>query len=339
MSWRKPTLIINNAGGKNILPGLSGLWLSCKVSEQAGEESDTAEIVCVGPPSKFGLPSWGDEFAILGGWADEGPVMQGRFTVQKIIPAGDPVDGDRITIQLRAADYVDKLKGHASKHYDDTTYGEIIRDIAKQAGLKAEVDDAVAKIKVPYRLRWNQSHIDFATELSDEVGAICKPAGGRLIAVERGSGKSATGKDLTPIEIRRTEGFGYEIEIEPRPEVGEIAASWHDGKAGKRKVKKHKTGRKGPLHALPHPFRSEDEAARAAEAEAYEMGNDTGSGFFESPGLPHAHAEARVNVSGYGWPIDGSWKAEGVEKFWDADGGFVTTVHVKAGDDDKGKKG
>ncbi len=337
--WRKPILVINNAGGKNILPGLSGLWRSCMVIEQAEGESDRAEIVCVGPPSTFGLPNWGDQFSILGGWADEGPVMQGRFTVQKIVPAGDPEDGDIITIHLRAADYVDKLKGHASKHYDDMTYGDIVKDIARQAGLEAEVDDEVADIRVPYRLRWNQSHIDFATELSEEVGAICKPAGGKLIAVKRGSGKSATGKDLTPIEIRRTEGFGYEIEIEPRPEVGEIAASWHDGKAGKRKVKKHKTGRKGPLHALPHPFRSEDEAARAAEAEAYEMGNDTGAGFFESPGLPHAHAEARVNVSGFGWPIDGSWKAEGVEKIWDARGGFVTTVHVKAGDDDKGKKG
>jgi hypothetical protein len=337
--WRKPILIINNAAGKNILPGLSGFWLSCKVTEQAGDESDEAEIICVGPPSKFGLPGRGEKFSILGGWEDEGPVMQGEFTVQKIVCGGDPEEGDRITIVLRAADYVDKLKAHVSKHYDDKTYGDIIEDVAKQAGLEAEVDDEVAKIKVPYRLRWNQSHIDFATELSEEVGAICKPAGGKLIAVKRGGGKSASGKNLTPIEIMRRKGFAYEVEIEPRPEVGDLAASWHDEKAGKRKVAKHKTGRKGPLHALPHPFRSEDEAKKAAESEAYEMGNDTGSGHFDSPGLPHAHAEAPVNVSGFGKPIDGRWKAETVEKVWESAGGFYTTVHVKAGDDEKGKKG
>lgn len=336
--WRKPILIINNGTGRNILPGLSGLWISCKVTEQAGGESDTAEVVCVGPPSKFGLPGRGEKFTILGGWADEGPVMQGQFTVQKIVCAGDPQSGDTITIHLRAADYVDKLKAHASKHYDDKTYGDIIKDIAKQAGLEAEVDDAVAKIKVPYRLRWQQSHIDFATELSEEVGAICKPAGGKLIAVKRGGGKSATGKNLTPIEIRRRAGFGYEIEIEPRPEVGNVAASWHDQKAGKRKVVKHKTGRNGPIHMLPHPFRSEDEAKKAAESEAYEMGNNSGTGHFDSPGLPHAHAEAPVNASGYGKPIDGRWKAETVEKLWEATGGFTTTVQVKAGDDQKGKK-
>ena len=336
--WRRPILQILNSGGKNILPGLAGLWTSCHVSEQAGGESDTAQIVCVGPPAKFGLPGRGDKFTILGGWEDEGPVMQGVFTVQKIVYSGDPDSGDTIAIQLRAADFVDKLKAHATKHYDDETFGGIVKDVAKQAGLDAQVDADVAKIKVPYRLRHQQSHIDFLTELGEELGAVVKPAGGKLIAVKRGSGKSASGKDLRPIEIVRRKGWGYEIEIEPRPEVGSVAAGWHDEKNGKRKVVKHKTGRDGPIHTLPHPFRSEDEAKKAAESEAYEMGNNTGTGHFESPGLPHAHAEAQVTASGFGKPIDGRWKAESVEKVWDAQGGFSTTVTVKAGDEQKGKK-
>ena len=336
--WRKPILQIMNGGGRNILPGLSGLWKSCHVREQAGGESDSAEIVCVGPPSKFGLPKKGEEFTILGGWADEGPVMQGKFTVQKIGLAGDPGSGDEIRIQLRAADYVDKLKGHSQRHYDGQTFGDIIKDVAKKAGLEAVVDEELAKVKIPYRLWWNQSAIDFATELGAEHGAAVKPAGGKLIAVKRGGGKSAGGKDLRPIEIRRQRAYGYEIEIEPRPEVGHVAASWHDEKTGKRKLVKHKTGRKGPIHMLPHPFRSEDEAKKAAEAEAYEMGNNSGSGHFESPGLPHAHAEAPVTAAGFGAPIDGWWTAESIEKVWDAQGGFTTTVEVKAGAEQKGQK-
>jgi phage protein D len=337
--WRRPVLQIINAGGTNVLPGLSGLWKSCHVREQAGDESDTAEIVCVGPPLKFGLPKKGAEFTILGGWQDEGPVMQGKFTVQKINLRGEAETGEEISIQLRAADYVDKLKAHGTKHYDQETFGGIVKDLAKRAGLEAVVDEDLAKIKVPYRLWFNQSIIDFATELAEEHGARVKSAGGKLIAVKRGAGKSAGGGQFTPIEIRRRRGFAYDIEIEPRPEVGSVAASWHDEKTGKRKVAKHKTGRDGPIHMLPHPFRSEDEAKTAAESEAYEMGNNSGTGHFENPGLPHAHAEAPVTVSGFGFPIDGRWKAEGVEKVWDAEGGFTTTVEVKAGDDQKGKKG
>jgi len=336
---RRPVLQIVNGAGRNILPGLSGLWLSCRIHEQAGGESDTAEIVMVGPPSKVALPGRGDEFTILGGWADEGPVEQGRFTVQKITCSGDAAEGDTIAIQLRAADYVDKLKGCASKHYDDKTYGDIVEDVAKKVGLKAQVDSEVAKKKIPYWLRWRQSHIDFLTELSEHVGAVCKPAGGKLIAVKRGSGKSASGKELTPISIRRAQVFSYEVEVEPRPEVGEVEGAWHDEKSGKRKAKKHKTGRDGPLHMLPHPYRSEDEAEEAAKAQAYEMGNDSAGGHFDCPGLPRAHAEAQVTASGFGKPLDGSWKAETVEKVWDARGGFTTTVTVKAGDEQKGKKG
>lgn len=43
--------------------------------------------------------------------------------------------------------------------------------------------------------------------------------------------------------------------------------------------------------------------------------------------------------TGFGPLIDGSWKAESVDKTVRADGGFLTTVHVTAGDDKKGEKG
>ena len=333
---RVPVLQILNKSGVDILPRLTGLWVSCKVSESAGQESDTAEIVCVRTATTV-LPARGDEFTILGGWLDEGPVNQGRFTVQKITLSGGGQDGDMFSVQLRAADYVDRLKGHATKHYDDTTYGKIVEDIAKQCGLDASVDSDVAKIKVPYALRFEQSHIDFLTHLSDDVGAVCKPAGGTLIAVRRGGGKSASGKDLSPILITRGICLGYDLEIEPRPEVGDVAAAWHDEKTGKRKIAKHKTGRKGPVAHLPHPYRSEDEAKKAAEADAYERGNDSASGDFRCVGLPQAHAEAPVVVSGFGSPIDGRWKAESVEKVWGEEA-FITTVSVKAGDDQKGDK-
>ncbi len=334
--FRRPILQILNKGGNDILPRLGGLWISCKVNESAGQESDTAEITCV-RTAMTPLPNRGDEFTILGGWFDEGPVDQGRFTVQKIMLAGGGEDGDLFSVQLRAADYVDKMKGHTTKHYDDSTYGKIVKDIAKQCGLEASVDDDVANIKVPYRLRWDQSHIDFLTHLSEEVGAVCKPAGGKLIAVKRGGGKSASGKDLTPIQIMRGIVTGWDIEIEPRPETGETIAAWHDEKSGKRKTAKHKTGKKGPAAHLPHPYRSEDEAKKAAEADAYERGNDSASGDFKCMGLPHAHAEAPVIVSGFGSPLDGQWKAESVEKVWGNEA-FITTVSVKAGKDDKGSK-
>ncbi len=141
------------------------------------------------------------------------------------------------------------------------------------------------------------------------------------------------------IVIRKRRNCFYDCEVEPRPQYGHIAAAWLDPKSGKRKIEKVSTGLDGPIDILPHPYRNKDEAKRAAEARAYDRGNDTFSGTFESPGLPRARAEAKVTLIGYGFPIDGGGKAEEVESEIDVAGGFKTTVSVKSGDTDKGKKG
>ncbi|MGF3028056.1 phage late control D family protein [Methylobacterium aquaticum] len=337
--WRRPLLEVRNGRGLNVLPALSGLWLEVSVTDKAGKESDSARIKCVGPPAQVALPKRGDTYTVLMGWADEGLVEQGRYTFQKATLSGDPEQGETMDLVFRSADFVDKLKASGRKHYDATTYGDLVKTLAGEAGLGSQVDPELAKIKLGYRLRWDQSLIDFATEVSEEVGATVKPAGGKLVAMKRGGGKNGAGTAFAPILIRRRRGFGYEIEVEPRPEVGSVAAAWYDEKTGKRTLTKVSAQRQGPIRILPHPYRSEADAKAAAEAEVYASDNRSGSGYFESPGLPHARAEAPVTSSGYGPLIDGQWKAESVDKTVRADGGFLTTVHVTAGDDKKGEKG
>lgn len=337
--WRRPLLEVRNGSGKDVLPGLEGLWISVQTTDKAGKESDEAKIVTIGPPSKLALPKRGDPFDILMGWADEGLVLQGRFTFQKAQAIGTPERGHTLVLTFRAADFVDKLKGQGREHYDDTTFGDLMEQIAGKAGLQAQVDPALAKIKLGYRVRWDQSLIDFGTEIAEELGATLKPAGGKLVAMKRGGGKSGSGQALEPILIQFDEDFGYEIDIEPRPEAGKVAAAWQDGKSGERKLKSKATGRDGPTKILAHPFRSEEDAEEAAEAEGYESDNASGSGHFETVGLPRARAEAPVIASGYGPLIDGKWKAETVEKTVTSKGGFLTTVRVTAGTDKKGEKG
>lgn len=340
MAWRRPLLEVRTAGGLDVLPRLSGLWTSVKVSDKAGQESDTCRIACAGPPDRVPLPRRGDKFTVLMGWADEGLVLQGEYSFQKARLVGDPGRGESLELRFRAADFVDALKRSGREHYDDVTFGDLVRKIAGKAGLGSEVDPDLAGRKLGYRLRWDQSLIDFGTEIADELGATIKPAGGKLIASKRGGGKNAGGRALEPILIRRRwPSFGYEVEIDPRPEAGKVAAAWQDEKTGRRKHVKKEAGSEGPTRILPHPYRSESDAGAAAEAEAYETANRSGSGTFESPGLPRARAEAPVIVSGFGPAIDGPWKADGIESVVTAKGGYLTTVSVTAGKDKKGSKG
>ena len=92
------------------------------------------------------------------------------------------------------------------------------------------------------------------------------------------------------------------------------------------------------MFLLPHPKRSKEEAKKAVESEAQERDNLSGRGHATHPGFPRARAGAPANVSGFGWPVDGKWKATSLKKTVTSGGGFTQTTQVKAGDDNKTKK-
>lgn len=336
-----PVLQILNSGGKDIVPKLDGWWLECSVTEHEDGKSDSASIVCVGPPADFGLPAEGDEFSILMGWEEQGgAILQGKFTMQKPRMYGNPRDGHRIALQLRAADYKDKLKHHSNRHYDEgKTIEDVVKREAKDVGLDASVDPELAKIKLPYLLRWQQSPIDFLGELVERYGGSVKPMQGKLLVQKRGGGKSASGQQLETIKLPRHICSEYDFEIDPRSQSKTIAAQWHDPKTGKRKFEKEDTDREGGTFVLPHPFRSQDEAKKAAKSESTERDNRSGTGHAMHPGMPKSRAGAPVELSGFGWPVDGKWKATTLTKKIDSAGGFIQTTEVKAGADNKTKKG
>lgn len=226
---------------------------------------------------RFGIPKRDEEFDIYMGWANERLVHQGRFSFQKANARSAPEEGVRISLDFKAADFVDDLKASGRRHYEEgTTFGDLVRAEAQRAGLPAVVDPSLDTGKLGYRLRWDQSAIDFLNEVADDLGATVKPAGGTLVAMKRGAGKTGTGRELAPIVIRHRQGFAYDIDMEPRPEAGSVAASWQDDKTGRRRLAKVKTGRDCPIVVLPHPFRSEIEAREAAQANAYERGHTSG---------------------------------------------------------------
>ena len=334
--WGAPILqVINESTGVDILPRLAGIWKSCRVVDNEGTESDSAEIACV-YNVRVKLPRKGEKYRILMGWEKSGVVLQGVYSVQTYTRRGDPESGHELVIELRAGDFVDKLKEKGREHFDeDTTFGELMDRMAKRAGLSAETDPALKSVKLPYKLWWDQSVIDFVTEAAAEIGGTVKPAGGKLIARKRDAENSASGKPLKGILLRHNRSYGYEAKIEPRPEYGSVAASWHDEKSGRRKTVKEQTGRDGPTFVIKKQHATEDEAKQAAMAEAYALGADSWTGTFESPGLPDAFAGAQVKLEGFGPPIDGIVKAESVSKEVTAEGGFKTTVTTSAGKEKK----
>lgn len=334
---KRPIIQVLNSSGKDILPGLAGLWSAVSWEDAAGKKSDSATITMLGPPSLYALPARGTQLTILAGWSETGPVEQGVYTVQNWAPHGDPESGEFVDITMKAADFVDNLKQHGHKAHDaGQTFGQIVQAEAQAAGLSAIVDPSLSSIVMGYHLRWARTPIDFLHELAEMVGGTVKPAGrGKIVVMKRGGSTSGSGQALPPITIERHADYAYSCEFEPRTQHGQIGCAWTDS-SGNRQTEQVSTNMEGPIYILPHPARSQAEAKQSAQAEAYERQNNTFRGQFDSPGLPFARAEAPVTLSGFGWPIDGACKAEALRSVADCNGGYLTTVNVKSGDTDKG---
>ncbi|MGO4782032.1 hypothetical protein AB4084_41745, partial [Lysobacter sp. 2RAB21] len=76
---------------------------------------------------------------------------------------------------------------------------EIADTIAARNGMTAHVDPAMANFKFDFRARIDVSEIDFLTTLGDELDAVVKPMGDKLVISRKGAASSVTGQALPQI--------------------------------------------------------------------------------------------------------------------------------------------
>lgn len=332
MSTMKPVVSVVGPLGTNLVPQWGADLLGVTIDDQGGFESDEAVLRFTAPPVFF--PPKGTRYAIAAGWGVGGLAPFGIYTVSGMAAGGDPEGGETIEIRCRAADFLDKMLATGSKHYDQEnghgTAGKIFQSLAMEAGVPAVIAPAIASIEIPYRLRWHQSPLDFATALAEEVGAIIKPQAGRLTVLERGSSASAGGRALPPILIPHDPAYGWEVDLEERTAHDTAVGSWFDPKTGRLAAENAATGRSGGQRQALHLAASQKEARTSAGALAQALGRFTGTGFFEMRGNPAAVAGAPARPSGFGSVIDGiQWDAAAVTHDIQPEEGWITTVEVE----------
>ena len=134
--YRIPVVQLIGPSQSDVIPKLGSAFQSISWEDGAGKKTDTATLTIMGPPSQGTLPTRDAQYTLLAGWADIGPILQGVYKVQSLMPRATPEEGDLIDVALKAADFVDKLKEHGHKHYDaGKKFGEIVKAEAKAAGL------------------------------------------------------------------------------------------------------------------------------------------------------------------------------------------------------------
>lgn len=325
-SPRKPIVEVKGPSGRNLVPLWGPALIGIQITDQAGYESDAATFAFRDFPPSWRIPPKGTKYEVKVGWQGETATLTGTYTIQVGRLRGDPDQGTIMEVVCRAADFVDKIKDVDSGHYDGKTLKDIVDDVARRMGTTAVVAPELAGIKVPYRLRFNQSHGDFLTRLGDDVGAIIKPQAGKLVVLKRGTGKSASGMALPALQVTYDPLYSFEVEIEPRSAYKAVRGAWIDPKTGKRRTKSVSGQGSGTLE-LMHPYAGEADAEAGAKSAAREQAQRTATATFEMPGNPAAVAEAPVKASGYGSDVDSvEWIASEVTHDIAPDQGWTTTV-------------
>ena len=301
---RRPFVSITGPSGSNLVSSLGSRLQSISIVDQAGGESDTLTmVVSVSHPFPAG-PTIGTRYQVSIGWTETGARHAGVYTVQSVALSGDPEGGYALTVTCRAADFLDKMKKVESESFDNQTVGQIFEKVAQGAGISAVIDPALAQIKIPYRLRWKQAGIDFLHDLASEIGGTMKPAADKLLMMQRGAKRSASGRPFPSVIIPFEECISLDLSVEARGEYQEVAGDWFDPVEGILKVAagigRGDASRFLPLHLLP----SKDEAKRTAEAQGREQARRTVSGSLTTPGKPEATAEAPVGLQGFGREFD-----------------------------------
>ncbi len=333
MTVRRPIIHVYAPSGADLVQRLGDRLVGVQVTDNPGYESDEAVITVRSKAPHAPLPPKGTIYHVTLAWAENGASFAGLYGFQRAEIRGDPEDGEEMDLICRAGDFLDTLKEVDSEYFDKEngheTAGDIIRTVAQKSGYQAIIPSDIEQVKVPYRLRWNQSRIGFLTDLADDIGAIIKPQFGKIVAMSRGAGASGSGSAMTPIVIEHDPIYSYDVSIEPRQEFKTVAAPYFDPETGRPAFLDHTTGQTKSRYAAPVLAPNKDEAERLAAAQAQQLGRYVGTGSFEKLGDPHAFAAAPVKCSGYGGDIDGiDWTAASITHDAPPES-WVTTVETE----------
>lgn len=295
------------------------------ITDNAGQDADTLELVFDDSGNELVMPEKGAKLNVSFGYRDYGSSMMGDFVVEK---SGIALDqgGEVMSISAHSTDLRADVKEQDFEHFEDTTIGTIVGQLAKRHGYDTKVSPELAARPVTYIARTGQSAMDFLTRLADRNQALFSIKANKFLFLSRGG--------LPPITITKSMCESASFEVEPRARFGKVEASWFDRSKGKAESVTHETGLDGAVRRLRTVFASKAEAEAAAASEGDRLGRATGTGSLSLFGMPEIMADAPLILEGFRAEANGEWRAGTVTHTYASDS-YKTSVELEA--PEKGK--
>jgi phage protein D len=318
--------------GKDLVPVWGPSLLRVSISDEKGLESDKCTIEIDDVDGSTDAPEPGEVVEIIGGYEGEGGVVQGRFEIDTVDEEGWP---QKITLSgssVSAKGGAKVRKTEAHRKTDTPTIGDLARKIATRNGWEPRIAEKLASIPLSYEAQSAESDAAFLQRVLRRYDGNLAVKQGKLVASVAGAGVSVSGGAIGGLIIAPGINLkSYRVSRKKKPEHGKAEASVFDRKKVRRvDVDAGGTGRGGEItFRFREPFKTTEEARRAAEAKLGELSRGERSATFEIEGEPEARAEEPVIAQGIKPGVDGTWNPTRVEHVW-ADSGFSTSLTCEA---------
>jgi len=315
--------------GQDITGKLAGGNISLTITDGVGMKSDSVDIEIDDVNGVIAAPRTGVKMNVVAGYEDYHRDF-GTFVVDEVTLSGWP---QKISIGGQSADAKSAMKQRRAKSYqppDYTTYGDAFAEVAGRNGLQLSIPAGIRDKKLEFEAQTEESDTAFLTRIGFKLNAAVSIKSGRLIAVEKGKGTTASGTEMPVIIARGGENIlSYSVTRLDKAKHKKVKATWYDRKKAKREEVEAETGDDGPEYLLREPYQSKEEAQDAADSQAQYLKRGGAKATFSIVGNPDARAEAHVIASRIRSLVDGVWRAVSVTHSWSAGGAYSTSIECE----------
>ncbi|WP_434699776.1 phage late control D family protein [Pseudomonas sp. D1-1] len=323
----KPTYRIV-ADGKDITALINDRLLSLRTSDKPGMDSDDFELRIDDRDQAVALPTRGAGVEVYLGYTGQALTRLGRYTVDEIELSGPP---DTMVIRGKASDMRGSGKTVRSGSWENVPLQQIVRDVAARNGWQPVCP---VQTKVPRVDQLNESDYNFITRLAKQYDCTAKLADGKLLVMPRQGGQTASGKNLSPVVLRRSDLSRYQFRLGDRNTQKAVRTKHQDKKSGALKVVELDNddlpNGLPAVHTDRHIYPNKSAAEQAAKARLAAFNRSSAGVRLEMAGRTDVFAERSIIVQGIKPGLDGEYLAEAVEQLFTSSG-WTTTVECNGG--------
>ena len=308
--------------GSDVTAAVSDRVVSIKVNDQAGQKSDTLDVVLDDRDNALSIPTARAEMELWLGYDDGDIVKMGRYTIDEVALKTNP---DTLTVRGKAADSSPEFKAAKTRSWHQRTIGQIVSTIATEHGLTPAVHVSYVDRLIEHIDQENESDAHFLTRLGKLYGAVAMPADGRLLFIPEGAAISTSGQALSTATIQKHEITSMSATIKERGQFSGVITRYRD-KETNREVEVETTEewqlRLGPAPVFRDKklYTSRDMAEQAGKAQLDRLRGGTVQIDFTMPGRPDIFAERPIKLEGVRDPLDGEWIVKTVTHTFGANG-------------------